>query len=345
LVLSGNIFLLNAQSNPLAIEHVSTGAKVETYKTSLFDHISKMNGRPRIELETDTRLLIKNKIQEYYQEVSVKIFDPEGKPILATGAKMRARGNMRKKVSYLPPLKIDFKKSALDALGFLRVDDLKLVLPANSSNSSQEKLYQEHFLYEVYQMLDTNAIKTKLVDVVIKYKGKEKYNLTGFLIEDEEEYERRKQVKIIERGIVNDFMLDKVSFSKMVFFQYMIGNTDFSVKARHNIEMVRFPDKTQIVVVPYDFDYSGFVNQGYAIPHPDLPIDNVRKRYFFSGYKLNEEDYLMMIQYYLSFEQQIIQYCDEVSYMNEKTKAENKKYLKEFFKVLYKRINFEQSVG
>ncbi len=330
----GVIFLIGTSS----VDAKSTVAAIDDGrdKTSLFNYIFQLENRPQLELETDTRLLIKNKLQETYQQTEVKLFDGAGAMILATDAKVRARGNMRKKVSFLPPLKIDFKKSTLDSLGFLKLDDLKLVLPANRSKLSQEKLLQEYFLYELYSMLDSNAIRAKLVDVTIKFKGKVKYQLTGFLVESEADYEHRKNARIIEHGIVSSHLLDRTSFAKMVFFQYMIGNTDFSVDSKHNIEVVKLKGKDEIIIVPYDFDYSGFVNQSYALPHPDLPIEDVRSRYFFSGYKLNERDYEKMMTYYLSFKDKVNDLCEESTYMSDKTISGNKKYLNDFFKLLEK---------
>lgn len=332
------VYALHSQleSTVESLSGEQVGHSVEKTKTTLFDYIYQLEGRPLIELETDTRLLIKNKLKEPYQATHLNILDKDKNLIIATNAKVRARGNMRKQVSFLPPLKIDLKKTILDSLGFLKLDDLKLVLPANRSKNSQEKLYQEYFLYELYQRLDSNAIRVKLVDINISFRGKEKYQLTGFLIEDEEDYERRKAAKIIKKGIVGESMWDQESFAKMIFFQYMIGNTDFSLKARHNIEMVKMRGSDKITFVPFDFDYSGFVNQKYAMPHPDLPIDDVRTRYFYSGYKIEETDCLAMVDFYLSSKEEIIQYCDSATYMNAKTINRSKKYLIDFFKILEK---------
>jgi len=49
----------------------------------------------------------------------------------------------------------------------------------------------------------------------------------------------------------------------MSLFQYMIGNTDYSIVALHNVIML---DDAKGVrrTVPYDFDYSGLVNAHYA---------------------------------------------------------------------------------
>ena len=63
----------------------------------------------------------------------------------------------------------------------------------------------------------------------------------------------------------------------MSLFQYMIGNTDYSILALHNVLMI---DDAKGVrrTVPYDFDYSGLVNTHYAVPVKDLNLSSVRER-------------------------------------------------------------------
>lgn len=300
-------------------------------KTSLFDFIYQMEGRPKIEIETNYKKLIRDKLKETYQETDFRLFDSKGKVQLNLSGKVRARGNTRKKVCYLPPLKIDFKKSDLDTLGFLKLDNLKLVLPADRMQYNQEKLYKEFFIYQLYHQLDSSYIRTKLVDISIRFKGKTKYQLTGFLIEDEEEYARRNEAKVIETGVLIPSAADQESFAKVVFFQYMIANTDYSIPKRHNIEMVKLPNRAQAVVLPYDFDYSGFVNNKYAIPNPMLPIRSVRQRYFFPGYKMDSALYQNTRAFFLSKKEDVLNFCSEATYMKPKTRASNKHFLRQFF--------------
>ena len=60
----------------------------------------------------------------------------------------------------------------------------------------------------------------------------------------------------------------------MMLFEYMIGNTDWSTYALHNMELVRKEDGDHLPI-PYDFDFSGLVNTIYANPDPKLGIASV----------------------------------------------------------------------
>jgi hypothetical protein len=73
-------------------------------------------------------------------------------------------------------------------------------------------------------------------------------------------------------------------------FEYMIGNTDWSVYAIHNIRLVEVPDMGGFYLpVAYDFDFSGLVNAPYAIPDERLPIRRVRQRLYRGACRKVEE--------------------------------------------------------
>ena len=314
-------------SNELLTEHCKN-------KTSLFDHLYQMEARPEMRITTNVNKLIKGKMEEAYQNSNVAFLDSSEQVFLELDGRVRARGNVRKKVSYFPPVKIDFKKSELDSLGFEKTDKLKMVFPCDKHPKNQEILFKEFLVYELYNLIDSNYLRTKLVDVTLHWKGKDKYQFTGVLIEDEKEYARRMDLKIVEKGSLPPAALHRTSFLKMVFFQYMIANTDWSVKSRHNLEMVKLPEFPRVVAMPYDFDYSGFVGQHYAVPSPNIPIDNIHERYFFDAYRVSVAEYEQMVQYYLSIEKELYAVCDNASYMSAKTISESKKYLKSFFDML-----------
>lgn len=302
-------------------------------RTSLFDHIYQIDGIPKIRISTDFRKVRKTKLKEKYIDAQLLVANSAGKDVMKLKGRVRARGNMRKQVCNMPPLKFDVKKSSLKEYGFFKQDKLKFVLPCRGGKLAQEKLYKEFFLYELYSFIDTNCIRVKLVDINICENGKDEHQMIGFVIEDEEEYERAHQAKIITSGKIGPSHLDREYFLKMEFFQYMIANTDWSLGNKHNLELVKIPSREKVFALPYDFDYSGFVGQTYAVPHTSLPIKDVNERYFFS-YKISEEEFYQTIEYYLSIEDKIYQLCEGAKYMNKRSIRENKEYVKSFFDLL-----------
>src|SRR5262249_23659495 len=73
--------------------------------------------------------------------------------------------------------------------------------------------------------------------------------------------------------------LDPDALTTMMLFEYMIGNTDYSLWARHNVRIVQDSKRT-LIPVPYDFDISGLVNPPYATPDRRLKISKVTDRLY-----------------------------------------------------------------
>jgi hypothetical protein len=64
----------------------------------------------------------------------------------------------------------------------------------------------------------------------------------------------------------------------MAVFEYMIGNTDWSVQYLQNIKLVAADASGVPTTVPFDFDHSGMVNAPYAQPAEELQMSSVLER-------------------------------------------------------------------
>src|SRR5262249_49778717 len=95
-----------------------------------------------------------------------------------------------------------------------------------------------------------------------------------------------KQVKLTGAGPGD---LDPYQMVLAGVFQYMIGNTDWSVTALHNVEIMQLQSNGDYWPVIYDFDFSGAVNARYAIPDERLHIRNVRQR-LYRGYCVKDPE-------------------------------------------------------
>ena len=73
--------------------------------------------------------------------------------------------------------------------------------------------------------------------------------------------------------------LEDETLTRMMLFEYMIGNTDMSIWTLHNVRLVQKPNRT-LMAVPYDFDLSGFVHAPYAIPDRRLGLRSVVDRMY-----------------------------------------------------------------
>lgn len=301
---------------------------------SLFDHIYQIQGIPHLEIHTDVNKLINHNLEEIYQDLKLEVIDTSNNKQISLNGQIRPRGNTRKKISHLPPVKLKLKDADLAALGLVNSNKLKLVFPTSNTNYFEELLKKEFLLYEIYNQIEPNYLRTKLLHITLFTKGKREMQFMGFLIENKEEYKRRMKAIAIDKGISTSAVFDKKSFSKMVLFQYMIANTDWSIEHKHNLEFLKLPTHDRLVAMPYDFDYSGFVGQTYAIPHPIVPIKKVDERFFYPQYKLDEVIYDEVVEYYLSMEEEIFTICDNADYLKPRTIKKSKAYIASFFDLL-----------
>jgi hypothetical protein len=110
----------------------------------------------------------------------------------------------------------------------------------------------------------------------------------AFFIESDKEVAERLKMTTIKSNVVNLSQLDSSQLNIFSLFQFMIGNTDWSVRKGpgsesccHNGKVIAPPDSHNgWVVLPYDFDQSGIINTRYAAPSDLLPIRSVRQRLY-----------------------------------------------------------------
>lgn len=286
---------------------------------------------PVIKIETDIKSLIKNKYKEEYQPSSITFELANGEQMICE-SKLRARGNVRKKVCYNPPLKINLKEKDLIKNGFDSLDILKLVLQCRNTDTTDKYLFKERLAYDLYSLIDTLHMRTKCVIIELYEDGELKETLDAFLVETEDHYAQRTSMVVVEKGVLRSGILSRGHFLKMSFFQYMIGNPDYAIPNKHNVEILQTPDK-RYLAVPYDFDYSGLVDTDYAIPHESIPIKKVTERIFMAK-NVSLEEANATADFFREKKDQIYATIESAAYLGEKDKKYATKYINGFFKVL-----------
>jgi hypothetical protein len=304
-----------------------------SHSKSAFEYVYDINDLDiTIVLDTDFKNLMRNKFEEEYQSARLDALH-KGEFNRSWNVRIRTRGNTRKKVCHLPPIKIDFVKDDLEYMGFSKKDKLKLVLPCGDTDEYQEKLFTEELIYRLYQAIDSLSLRTKPVNIIIKDRGKIKYRLRGFMVEEEKEYCKRTGTNMVGRGIVSDQALHRESYLKMCFFQYMILNTDWAVTNQHNLEIIFVPGEQRPRAIPYDFDYAGMVDQEYAVPFESFPIEDVREP-LFRGKDITEQEVELMRIYFNEKKDELIKITIDYPHLNDRNKKHVLNDIKRFYKTL-----------
>ena len=88
-----------------------------------------------------------------------------------------------------------------------------------------------------------------------------------------------------------------------------------------------------VVVIPYDFDYAGFVGTSYAAVHESLPNKSVKERYN-NGYCIDDEICEKYRQIFSSKREEVLKACSDLQYFDDKSKRETESFLTSFFDLM-----------
>jgi hypothetical protein len=118
-------------------------------------------------------------------------------------------------------------------------------------------------------------------------------------------------------------------------FQYMIGNTDWSVPKYHNIKLMVPKNDTfaKPYVVPYDFDYSGIVNASYAIPNEALNIPSVTVR-LYRGFPRKMEELEEAVTIFKEKKSSMMYMVNNFELLGVKVRKDVVKYLEQFYRTI-----------
>lgn len=197
-------------------------------------------------------------------------------------ARVRTRGNWRLKNCQLPPLRLNFNRQARGT-AFDGVDRPKLVNPCHLNDDGDRWVLQEFQLYRAYNALTDHSPRARLLRVTYVDSASARPVTTrwAFLLEEDDSLAARLGAQVVEQRGATAEHLDPDAMVRVSVFQYLIGNTDWSINYLHNI--ILLGTGASYVPVAYDFDHAGAVNTRYARPPETLALRRVRDR-MYRGY-------------------------------------------------------------
>lgn len=249
--------------------------------------------------------------------------------------RLKTRGNTRRDPKYCtrPPILINFKKNQIPGSSyFAGQDKLKLVTPCRQD----QYVIREYIAYKFYQLVTPLSYQVRLASV--RFIEKNTQEVAGpflcFILEDEDKFGDRMQSKIIKRDLIRPNHIEKENFLTLAFFEYFIGNTDWSVQYRQNIKLYQHPDWIRPIAIPYDFDHAGLVSAPYARPAPELQMSSVRERRY-RGYCVEDpEVFQPIIQKFLDLKPDFLDIISSNQYLDDKNKKSMYKFIEKFYDTL-----------
>lgn len=259
--------------------------------------------------------------------------DGAGAPV-AMRLKLRTRGNYRLKHCKFPPLRFDFPKDSVGGTVFAGQNKLKVVTHCQTGQEYEQYVLHEHAIYRIYNILSELSLRVRLARITYQdTSGKEKpITRYAFFIEDIDDLAARAGMAVTDTMNVHPASTELRHTGVLDVFQYLIGNTDWSTYARHNIDLLRADDGT-LFALPYDFDWTGLVNARYARPDPQLGIRSVRER-LYRGFCRPPQYVEAALQPFREQREAIYAVFDSLPDLDPKRLERTREYLDDFYEML-----------
>ena len=210
--------------------------------------------------------------------------------VVTVPARVRPRGVWRRQNCDIPPLLLNLTKDSTRRTLFAKLDRVRLTLHCRDQDDYDQYLLKEYQLYRVQRLLtpytfDVRLARMTYVDSERKDTVAQRY---GFFQEQDDLFAHKVGARLMEVQGAGPADVEPYQSAFFGVFQYFVGNSDFSIRALHNVVLLY----KEPVYVPTarDFDWSGAVNARYAKPNPILPIRSVTQRVM-RGYCAPAQEY------------------------------------------------------
>lgn len=289
-------------------------------------------------LETDLGAVFKERGQESKEHPAKLAYTAaDGTPV-TLDIDVRTRGNfrLRPQTCGFPPLRLDFPKGKVENTLFAGQDKLKLTVHCQDRRANYEQsVIMEYLIYRMFNLISDQSFRARLarftyVDAAGKRDTLTKY---AFFIENDDRMAARLGGTILGVDGVHDEATERDQITRLAVFEYLIGNTDWSVYGLHNIVLVVAPTSQVPVAVPYDFDWSGVISAPYARPDARLPIKTVRER-LFRGYCRTPEELAPVFQLFNEQKDTMYDLYRNQEGLDPKVRDDALKYYDEFYKTI-----------
>jgi len=214
--------------------------------------------------------------------------DPSGQALPIT---LNPRGITRRAsdVCDFPPLRVRFSAPPPPTSLFVGQKSLKLITHCRNKPEFQQYVLLEYSAYKMYNLLTPHSFRVRLASIDYRDSdGKPLVSRVGYFLEDLSDVAKRNGMKETHAPpLIAATSLSPPDAARYALFQHMLANHDWSMRAGpqgreccHNAELIGPYANGATIVIPYDFDFSGFVDAPYATPPDQLKLSSVRQRYY-----------------------------------------------------------------
>jgi len=285
-----------------------------------------------VTIEGNITNLIKDKYDQKERLGFFSFSDSLGKEITIP-VRFETRGKTRLIRCNMPPIMVYFDKPALKGQRIKDYPKMKVVVPCSQDSISEDLLYRELLVYKLYALVSDYHFRVQATELICldTINRDTTHIIPAFFIESDKEFRKRSKTEELNQYNIQWSDLEPRQAQITAIFQYMISNTDWKIDHKHNLKYFREEETAPLILLPYDFDYSGLVNAHYAKPNPDYKQNKVRDRIY-----LGEKNEFLgeIIQLFKAKETEILRMVEEDPHLGTQSKTDIKVFLAPFFKCL-----------
>ncbi|HEX6059727.1 MAG TPA: hypothetical protein VFZ11_12010 [Gemmatimonadaceae bacterium] len=272
--------------------------------------------------------------QEHDPWLSARLsYRPAGAEPVELAAQVRSRGNFRLKLCDFPPIRLRMRRADREGTVLEGLRRPKLVTYCKDREEYEQYVLQEYLAYRIYEQLTPISLRARLARItyVDSATGRPAATRFGMVLEEEESLAARLDGVVLEAHGARPHHLDPFQATLLAVFQYMIGNTDWSIPALHNIFLVQ--TVPAVHPVAYDFDFAGIVNARYAAPDPKLGITRVTQR-LYRGSCATVDEIPGVLDHVRAQREAIVAILDEPSELHPRHARRIRDFIEDFYELI-----------
>lgn len=247
----------------------------------------------------------------------------------------------KKETCTFPPLRVEFPNKPAETSLFDGQKRLKLVTHCRNAEGHQQHVLLEYAAYRMFNLISPSGLRGRLGNFdYVEQDGKPVASRIGFFVEDPDDAAKRNGLQEYRTpSQIRSTQLDAMAAARAALFEYMIGNTDWSMRSGpagdvccHNFRLFgATATASGLTPVPYDFDQSGLVNAPYAVAAEQLHINSVRERRY-RGYCIHNAQALAAAAEFRAKRAEIVATLSAVPGLTERYRSGAVGYLDGFFR-------------
>ena len=295
-----------------------------------------------VTIEAPLTTLMRDRPNEEYLDGKFSFAGDDGRK-QTVDLRIRTRGEFRRKKKHcdFAPIRLNFRTEQLRDTVLAGQDKLKLVTHCRTKKKLQyeQLLLREFLAYRMLNVITEKSFRARLLRITYTdTEGGDPIRTFGFVIEDNDAVAARNGMVSIKTRKISGDDLDHTQQNLLHVFQYMIGNTEYSMfiaepddNCCHNIDLMSTEAGLPLTPVAYDFDFAGIVDAPYAAPHPRYGFKNVRRR-LYKGRCKNNELLPDTIQRFIDGKDAIYSLIEKIEPLSTKSKRSVTRYLNGFYR-------------